>query len=202
MLEKEVYNSISSIKGNVRGAVFQTDAEYIKLMYGLEKLDQLKNTLKKLKSPIDYENMHAMAWYPLSQRVLAFRVIQDIFNWQDEDFKKMGDAAPKYSFIVKLIMKFFIAAKIAIERAPQYWSRHYDIGALKVAEFNEATKHAVIQVHDFDVMPIYCRYLEGYFGRLFMFTLPKHTIKVIETKCMHRGDPFHEYDIAWVAENN
>lgn len=197
MFTKEVCENIAQIKGSVRGAVFQTDAEYIRRCFGQEKLDQLQKILQNFGYPIDYRNIRAMEWHPLSRRVLAFKVMKDLFDWHDEDFKKMGNTAPKYSFIVRLMMKFFISAKIAITHAPQYWSRHYDVGSLTVVEFNEEKKHAVIRINDFKITPIYCRYLEGYFKRLFSFTLPKEIIKITETQCMHHGGSCHEYSIYW-----
>ena len=195
MLTSEACEKLIQIKGHVRGAVFQTDAKFIKLQYGQEKLDQLKNTLHELGHPVEYDTIQPMEWYPLYRRVLSFKVMQDMFHWHDEDFMKMGNAAPKYSFIVKLLMKFFISAKTGVRHAPQYWTRHYDLGSLKVLEFNDEQRFSIIQLHDFMVEPVYCVYLKGYFKRLFAFTLPKHIIRIKETKCMHRGDPYHEFNI-------
>lgn len=202
MPASETYKKLMQIKGHVRGAVFQTDAKYIELHYGQEKLDQLKNTLRELGHPIEYENIQTMEWYPLYLRILSFKVMQDLFKWQVEDFVKMGNAAPKYSFIVKLLMKFFISAKTGLHHAPHYWARHYDIGSLKVLDFDEEQRYSVVRLDDFEVEPLYCYYLKGYFERLFAYTLPKHKIKVKETKCMHHGDPYHEFNITWAPEND
>jgi hypothetical protein len=120
VLTNEACENIIQIKGNVRGAVLQTDAEYIKRYCGQEQFTNLKDTLQRLGYAVDYENISAMEWYPLGRRVLSFRVMQDLFNWQEEEFRKMGNAAPKYSFIVKLLMKFFISPKTGLSNASQY----------------------------------------------------------------------------------
>ena len=200
MLTSDVCDKINQIPGNVRGAVFQTDAKYIKSLYGQQKLDQLKDALNELGQPIAYENIQPMEWYPLCWRVLAFKVIQDLFNWRNDDFMKMGNAAPKYSFIVKLLMKFFISPKIGMANAPHYWKRHYDIGQLRMDEFNEEKQFAIIEIHDFKIDPVFCIYFSGYFKRLFSFILPKKIINIEETKCLHRGDSYHEYNVTWTSE--
>jgi len=182
-----------NIKGKVRGAVFETDAEFVTSRLGKEGLERISRVLAELGYPLAYENINSMEWLPLGLRALSLLVIKDVFNWSDEDIKNMGDAAPKYSFIVKLLMKFFVSPRVAFSHAPEYWIKHYNIGRLVPVHLEEATGNAIIHLHDFNVHPLYCKYLEGYFQRLFKFMYPNKHIEIKETACMCDHSPHHEF---------
>jgi hypothetical protein len=193
MIDKDVVKQMMDIEGRVRGAVFETDASFIKNRFGQEGLDKVKTVLHQLGHPVDYEAVNSMEWLPLGLRALSLLVIKDVFGWDDEQIKEMGDAAPKYSFIVKLLMKFFVSPRLAFSHAPEYWVKHYDTGTLEAVELDEDNGKATIQLYDFNVHPLYCKYLEGYFQRLFKFMYPASHIDIKETKCMCDHSNFHEF---------
>ena len=138
-----------------------------------------------------------MMWYPLRLRVLTFYAMREVLSWSDNDFRTMGFNAPKYSLIVKLLMKFFTSPRTAFNHAPEYWFRHYDVGSLEIDTFNEKECYAVQRIKDFTVPPLYCTYLEGYFKSLYVFTFPGKHITIQETLCASRGDPYHEFRAEW-----
>lgn len=196
-MKKTEIQELLNITGRVRGAVFETDAAYIRNRYGDDGLGRLKAALAEIGQPIEYESVNSMEWLPLGLRALSLLVIKDVFNWNDEKIKEMGDAAPKYSFIVKLLMKFFVSPNIAFRHAPEYWVKHYDTGKLDAVELDEKNGRAIIHLHDFRVHPVYCRYLEGYFQRLFKFMYPNSRIEIKETKCMCNHGAHHEFIVTW-----
>lgn len=197
MLTKEDAQKLVEIEGKVRGAVFQTDAEYIKNKHGQDGLKKVKDELKRLGYPIEYEKIKAMEWRPLGLRAISLLVIKDLFKWEDKDVKLMGNSAPKYSFIIKLLMKFFISIEEAFSHAPEYWEKHYDVGKLEIVELNEEEKYAILYIKDFKIHQVYCKYLEGYFQRIFEFILPDEKVIVKENKCMFKGDDYHEFKGDW-----
>lgn len=197
MLTKEETDRIVQIEGMVRGAVFQTDSAYIRWKEGDEGLDRLEHELHRMGYPIEYEKIKAMEWYSLGLRALSLVVMSNIFNWKIEEFKRMGNNAPKHSFIVKLLMKFFISPGVAFSNAPKYWERQYSIGKLESTELNEKSKYGMVRLKDFKVNTLYCKYLEGYFRRLFQYLFPNEEIEVSEKKCMFRGDEYHAYKVFW-----
>lgn len=197
MLTKEEVQKLFQIEGKVRGAVFQTDAEYIKNKHGEDGLNKVKYELKKLGYPIEYEKIKAMEWQPLGLRAISLLVFKNLFKWKDKDIKLMGNTAPKYSFIIKLLMKFFISVEEAFKNAPEYWEKHYDVGKLEIVELNEDEKYAILHIKDFKVHPVYCKYLEGYLQRIFKFILPNEKVIVKENKCMFKGDDYHEFRGDW-----
>lgn len=193
MIDLENADRFMRLQGRVRGAVFETDAEYVKHRYGPQGLDRVKAALQEFGYDVKYGQISAMEWLPLGLRALSLLVIQDLFSWTDQDIKDMGDAAPKYSFIVKLFMKFFISPRVAFDHAPEYWEKHYDTGQLEAKELNEKKSCAIINLYDFEVHPTYCKYLEGYFQRLFKFMYPSSHVEIKENKCMCRNDRYHEF---------
>jgi hypothetical protein len=194
-MRKTEIDELMKINGRVRGAVFETDAAFIRNRFGDEGLEKVEATLEEIGHPVAYDDVNSMEWLPLGLRALSLLVIKDVFDWNDTEIKEMGDAAPKYSFIVKLLMKFFISPRVAFSHAPEYWVKHYDIGRLEPVELDETTGNAVIHLYDFKVHPLYCRYLEGYFQRLFKFMYPKTRIEIKETKCMCNHSTFHEFRV-------
>ncbi len=197
MLDTKKIDELMNIKGNVRGVVFLTDSAYIRRGYTDAALEKIVRTMKDLGQPIVYSDIKSMMWYPLSLRALSFYVIREVLSWSDDDFRTMGFNAPKYSLIVKLLMKFFTSPRTAFDHAPEYWLRHYDVGTLEIDELNEPERYAVQRIKDFTVPPLYCTYLEGYFKSLYVFTFPGQYVTVQETQCPSRGDPYHEFRAEW-----
>ena len=194
-MKKTEIDALASINGRVRGAVFETDAAYIRNRFGDEGIAKVETALQEMGHPVAYDKVNSMEWLPLGLRALSLLVIKDVFKWSDADIKDMGDAAPKYSFIVKLLMKFFVSPSMAFNHAPEYWVKHYDIGRLDPVELDEVSGNALINLYDFRVHPLYCRYLEGYFQRLFKFMYPNSCITIRETKCMCNHGSHHEFRV-------
>jgi len=197
MVSKDDIATLMATKGRVRGAVFETDAEYIGKKYGSEAVEKVQVCLRDLGYELTYKDVSSMEWMALNLRALSFLVMKDLFRWTDEEFIAMGDAAPKHSFIVKLFMKFFISPSVAFSHAPEYWVKHYDIGRLEATSLDEEKRNAVVHLYDFSLHPLYCRYLEGYFGRLFKFMFPNSRISITETDCICNGDSRHEFLVEW-----
>ncbi len=201
MLTKEDAEDIMKVEGKARGVCFQVDVEYIKKIGGKEGMNKVKKELQKLGYPIEYEKIKATEWRPLRLRILSLLVIKDVLNLSDEDIKTMGDIAPKFSLIAKLFMKALMSPQLAISDVPKYWKKHYTVGEVDVEELNLEKKYMIVCVKDFKLHPVHCKYLEGYFGRLTKFLFPDEKVKAKETKCMFKGDAYHEYKVYWEEES-
>ena len=197
MIKKEEADKLMQMKGEVRGVVFQTDAEYVRAKKGKEGLEEVKEQLKKLGYPINYEEARAMEWFPIGLRALSLLVIKDTFNWNDEEIEMMGNTAPKYSFIMKMLMRYFVSTEQTLKFSPKYWGRHYSVGELEIAEFHDKEKYAIVRVKDFKMPPPLTKYLEGYFCRVLEYTLPGQKVKGEQQKFTYKGDPYDEYRFFW-----
>ena len=130
-ITKEELDNLIKVKGEARGAVFQTDAEYVRLAKGEVGLSKVQEELKRMGHPIDYKNIRATEWYPVGLRAVSLLVIQKVFNWDDKEIEKMGNTAPKYSFIVRLLMKYFLTFPMSYKQSPTYWKNTIPLGSLR-----------------------------------------------------------------------
>jgi hypothetical protein len=197
VITRSEFQDIINLEGQVRGSTLNTDAAFIKSRGGGDGMRKVQETFRQLGYPIEYSHIRDMGWYPICLRVLSLRVIQDVFDLKDDEVKTMGDTAPKFSFIVKVFMKFTGMPEKALTRIPEYWRMHYSVGDIRVDEVNQKKGYLVVQLEDFIIHRIMCRYLEGYFRRLLQFSFTTHEVRSKETKCAFNGAPYHEYNIAW-----
>jgi hypothetical protein len=186
---------IMLIPGMVRGVVFKTDFEYILNKLGEEKALLLKNKLSGWKIPINYQEIKPLDWYPVGLRVISLLAIQETFGWGDKEIFNLGSSSPKYSFPAAMLMKYFVSIRVAVKEASKLWQKHYSVGKLVVAKIDE--KEVVLQLKDFKIHPVLCVSLEGYFFCIAHYVIRSKEITIQETKCVFRGDPFHEYSIKW-----
>ena len=194
---KEEADELMKIEGNVKGVVFRTHASYIRDKEGEKGLRLVEEKMKELGYPVKFSEVEPFRWYRESQTILVILVAKEIFHWRDSDVFDMGNAAPKYSLIVKLLMKYFLSPKTTLRESPKYWMKHYDFGMLEVHEYNEKEKRMSVRIKEYKTHPIVCIFHKGYFLHIAQYVIKSQKIGIEETKCVYRGDPFHEYTVTW-----
>ena len=197
VITRSEFLDIIKLEGHVRGSTLNTDAAFVKSREGKGGVYRIEECFRSLGYPIEYKRIQDMGWYPLCMRVLSLRMIQDVLKLKDDEMVSMGDTAPKFSFIVKVYMKFTNLREHAFSAIPEYWSMHYTVGKMWVGELNEDAGYLLVRLENFNVHPIFCRYLEGYFRRLLQFSFVSHAVRSRETRCSFADAPYHEYQIAW-----
>jgi len=196
-ISKEEIEEIMKHKGEVRGVVFQTDRRFIILKKGEEGLKKVEEETKNLGYPIEYEKVNPLEWYPVGLRVISLIAIKRAFDWQDKDIFEMGNAAPKYSFVVKMLLKYFISLKRSVAEVPNYWRKHFTVGKISCPEFHEDEKWLIIRLEGIKIHPILCTHLAGYFLRIAQYVIRSPKIIIREEKCMFKGDPYHDFLFRW-----
>jgi hypothetical protein len=196
MLTRNEVEEVMRLEGRARGAAFQTDRLYLTKVRGEEGVHALEGKLQTLGYPIRYSTVKAMEWLPVGLRILSLLAIKDLFDWSNDEIKAMGNAAPAYSFIVKLFMKVLGSLELALTRVPDYWRSHYSVGVVE-AELFAAEQRLVLTIKGFKGHPILCKYLEGYFERSLSAVCPRRKIEAVETECVYRGHVHHRYIISW-----
>lgn len=192
----EEIKELKKLNGEVKGVPFITDLEYVRSKKGEEGLKALEKETEKLGWPIRYKEIQSTKWYPIGLRVVSLLACQKVFGWEEKEIFEMGNAAPKRSLIIRILMKYLVSLKKVCEKAPEFWSKHFAFGSCEVPDYNEKEKYIIVHLKDCKIHPLYCIYLAGYILRLFQFVI-KGKAKIEETKCMFRGDPHHEYKIIW-----
>jgi len=194
--QQEETSKLSKIPGEVRGQVFLTDLEYVREKKGENGVSALKQKIKEWEGLIKYEKIKTTEWYPIGLRAISLLAIKEVFSWNEDEITKMGNSAPKYSFIVKMLMKYFLSPERTFDESPKYWEKHYSIGKLEPYKYSLADKMYILRLHDFKIHPLICAYLKGYFVKIGQFT-QKAKLSSEETKCVFKGDPYCEYILKW-----
>lgn len=196
-ITREEIKKLTEIPGKIRGQVFFTDFEYVKQIKGEKEANRLKEKMEEWGNPINYEKIKIAEWYPVGLRAVSLLIIKETFSWDDKEIEELGKSAPKLSFIVKTLMNFFLSIKRSFQESPNYWRKHYLIGELIPAEINEEKKYFYLHLKNFKVHPIICIYLTGFFCTIASFVLKTTKVKCKETKCVFKGDGYHEFLIRW-----
>jgi hypothetical protein len=197
VITRAEFQEIIKLEGQVRGSALKTDAACVESREGKEGLHKVEQSFRQLGYPIEYKQFKGMGWYPLCLRVLSLCVIRDTFDMDDSEIQTMGDIAPKFSFLVKVFMKFTGVSGNVVDSVPDYWRMHYSIGDVRVSKIDDRAGYLLVQLANFRVHPVLCRYFEGYFRRLLQFSFVNQNVESQETKCAFNGDPCHEYRITW-----
>lgn len=197
MIPESEFKSIIEIPGEVRGAAFLTDAEYIHAVRGGDGLRQIESSLGSYGIQLSYGAIRAMQWLPLRTRALSMVMMREHFGWQENDFHAMGDIGPKHSFIIRLMGRFVASPKAVFESAPAYWKKYYTVGSIEQVTIDLERRLWAFRLINFKVHVMYCWYLKGYFSRLIQHTIPKQKITVEEVRCIFKGDDVHEFKCGW-----
>ncbi len=184
------------IEGEARGVTLKSDWSYIKNRFGDEGLEKLEKRMKKLGYPLKFEKIKDTKFYPLGVDLLSILAIKEIFNFDSKDLEKMGEEEVKFSIFAKLFFKYLVSLEKVAEECSKMFSKHYTRGKIKVKELNKKEHYAKIKLVDFNIHPVYCSALKGYFKGMVDLALGKN-VSVEETKCFYRGDSFHEFVISW-----
>jgi len=194
---KQIAKELMSIKGNIRGEGILTDIEYIRYRKGEKEIKMLEDKLKELGQPINFDEISPMEWYPVGWDVFKTLCLKEVFNWSDKDIFEMANFAPKVSFLVKMLMKYFLSAERSFKESPKYWKQHFDFAELEPYQYNEKEKFMIFRVKDFKIHPIMCVVVAGYFLRMAQFVLKSKKVSIKETKCVFKGASCDEYLINW-----
>lgn len=194
-LEEEIERT-KRIKGNGIGAAVLSHLHFIREKEGEEGIKKVQVRLRELGYNIDFNEIKAMERVPLAFSYMVVLAAREIFNWNDKDIFEMGNSAPKYSFIVKMLLKYFISLKDIFRQASNGWEKHYDVGELEAYKFNEREKYMILRLKH-DCPPTICLFYCGYFLRLAQYGLKGGGITIKETMCVNKGDTLHEFLISW-----
>lgn len=200
LIKKEIKESMEA-PGKIKGASFRGDLEYILGKKGKEGLKAVEKETERLGHLIEYEKIKETDWYPVGLRVVSFAAIMNVFNWGKKELAEIAETAPKVSFVVRLFMKYFISPEQVFRKAAsRMWNRYYNVGFLEATDFKRTKKdgYAILRIKDFKLHPLYCFFLGHFFIGVFKLSEPRFKeIAFEETKCMFKGDDYHEYLIKW-----
>jgi len=171
---------------------------YLKRKSGEEKYKNILDVLKQAGFEMpSIDRYNDMDWIPASWPTIFMVGAQRVLGWKDEDFFRMGHDLLAFSPFIRLFIKIFVSPQKSIEKAAEKWNGHYSKGRIAIEEYDEIKKQAVARLFDFKKHPLTCMYLMGSFTKTIGLITGSKNVVFSETKCMFKGDPFHEFQFKW-----
>ncbi|OGZ17617.1 MAG: hypothetical protein A2Z78_00485 [Candidatus Nealsonbacteria bacterium RBG_13_36_15] len=197
LISKTEIEEIIKNKGEVIGASFKEDLEFILEKEGKEGLKKLEEEMKKLGYPIDFKKIKSFQWYPLSLNMLYLVVAKDVFDWPDDLFRENGRFSARISLIARIMMKYIISLERCFNEAGNFWQKYYTVGRLTTENFDKKNRTAFLVLKDFTGHPVFCHVLEGYFWQVISYVVPKEKLKVKEIECIFKEGKTHKFQVTW-----
>jgi len=193
---KELADKMMQSTTRVLGGVLETHGKYIVYKEGAEGLKQVEQKMTELGHPLSFKDIKNFDYYPIGIVSLPVVIAKKIFHWQDKDIFEMGSFAPKYSAVIKLILKYFVSVEKLAHESSKAWTKHNTTGDL-VCDFNEAKKQIILKLTFDPLDPLFCLFFQGYFLTVFKLVIRGKNINIQETRCAFNGAPYHEFLISW-----
>ena len=194
---EETVAKLKKIKGKVRGSCSESMVNYLRAIGKEKYFPKIQEKLREYGSEERMEQIDSLKWYPIAFEVVLIFSIKEVLNWEEKEIKELGKNVPKMSMVVKLLMKYFLSAKRSYRETPTYWKKHFNFGEILTPEFNEKEKYFILRIKDFNLHPLYCKFLEGYFETMATFVIRAKNFESKEIRCSFKGHPYHEFKISW-----
>jgi hypothetical protein len=195
IISKEEFDELMRIKGKTAGVAIREHKAFILKEKGREGLKKLENTIVGLGYP-GYRKIKPMSFYPVGLYALTLMVVKRLFNFDDKKFEEMGRFNAKLSIVIRFFMRFLISLDKAVKGVSKMWRRYYTIGSLRVIDQDERKRYGILRLENFNLHPLHCQVSKGYFSTILEMIVKKSVI-CEETKCVHRGDEYHEFLLKW-----
>ncbi len=193
---KEEIERLKKIKGELRGSGIKEELDFVLKEEGEEGIKKLENGLAELGFSLKRDEIKMMSFYPLSLYAITQFLMKKLFNWNNEKLQEMGRFESKSSLIMRLFMKYFASVETAAEQVSGMWRKYYTVGNLSIVKIDQEDRSAILRLEDFYCHDINCETLKGYFASVVQMVIGKK-VECQETKCVHRGDEYHEFLLKW-----
>ena len=196
-LTKEEVQRIAKIKGNVHGSILKAYHQFIVDNIGQEGAKEIEKRLAGLGCDIKFKEAFTFKWYPKAFSSLICLAFLEVAGWDENDAFKVGYAAPAYSILTKLLMKYLSIERI-LKESNRHWRQHFDFGEIKCVDYNKQKNYAILRLYGFKKFhPTVYIYILGYLTRLIEMATKSKKVKVEQTKSLYNNDSYDEFKITW-----
>jgi len=195
IISREEFNKLMKIKGETIGIAIREHKKFILNQEGREGLKKVEDIISDIGYP-EYRNIKPRKFYPIGLYTLTLIVAKRVFNWDDEKFEEMGRFNAKMSLILRILMRFLVSLDVAAGKVPIMWRRYYTVGNLRTMEYDKEKRYVILRLEDFTLHPFHCKLQAGYFSTIVQIIV-KDIVTCEETKCVHKGDEYHEFLLKW-----
>jgi len=195
---KEEVSRLLNMKGKERGADYKYLVDYVVSKERESGFKKIKKELEKINYNLpDEKKIDNMDWLPISLTNIFLVATVKVFNWQEKDIINIGRGVVPSSPLVKFFIKHFLSPQKTIKKATENaWSKHYSKGKIEMKKFDKKKKEIILKISDMDWHPLTCIYHIGSLGGIVELIVGKK-IKGEETKCIYKGNKYHEFKFNW-----
>jgi len=196
MISREEINELMKIKGEVRGIAMKNTADFVLKKEGREGLQKLEKVMAELGYPINYNRIKSIGFYPLNLLGLTLLVTQRLFKYTYEDLHEMGRFRSRAYVFIKIFINYFFSFEKAIKKVPEMWKKYFTVGELEAIDFDKKKKRGILRLKNYCLHPVQCAVMTGIYANMIQM-LVKSKVTCKETKCIHKGDKYHEFVLEW-----
>ena len=192
IISKEELNELMKLEGKVRGMAIRSIINFILKERGEEGLKKFKDAIINLGFSIKHEEIKLMEFYPINLWVVFLLTTKRLFGLGDKEVEEIGKFESKTSLVLRLSMRYFFSADRVVKEAPNMWRKAITAGDIKITEYDEDKKYAILKLKNLRTHPIQCQFFKGYFSSVVQMII-KNPTTCEETKCPHKDDEYHEF---------
>jgi len=198
IISKEELEEFKKIKGEIRGMALKSALDFVLKREGRDGLRKVENVMIDLGYPVEHNKINIMNFYSLIVETILFAVIKELFNYNEKDFYEMGEFQFRMPITIRLYMKYLSSVNSVVKAASKMYRIYFTIGNLGISEYNEKEKYMIVKLEDFyfHAAYLYCQIFRGFFPSVIQMVV-KTPVSCKETKCVDRGDEYHEFLLKW-----
>lgn len=196
-LQKEL-EELKKLPGKQRGEHLKYIIDYIKSEKGEEGLQKIENTLQRADFDIgEVDKIRDTQWVSESIARAFLVAATRIFEWDEKKVFEIGRQAMIQSSVVKIFLNFFLSPEKTIRKGIKQWRNHFSRGELELKTLDKDNKKGVLVLKDFPTHHLDCVFFQGFFKQMLEVMTGSNHVDIQETKCMNRGDDYHEFSFQW-----
>jgi predicted hydrocarbon binding protein len=197
IISEEEARKFMGIPGEVKGLFLITKADYVRKNEGEEGVKKLEQAMVDFGHPLKYKDIKSTAFYPVGLFMFHFTALHRLFGYDEKRLSEMGKVEAKNSsLLIRIFLSHFASLERLAQVVPKMWRDQFSIGSLNAVKIDKIGKQFVVRLDDFIGDPYMCSSLMGYFSVIIGMVVGE-TVNCEETKCVHRGDSYHEFLLKW-----
>jgi predicted hydrocarbon binding protein len=195
---KKTIERLKSLEGNIRGCCLKSMVDALLEAKEEKFLPAIQQKLTEYGFEEDLRKIGALKWYPVAFIIASIFSFYEVLNWEESDIKEAGRNCPNSSAqILFRLSVYTISFEKVFQKLSYFWQKLVGLGELESVELNEEEKYGIVRIKKFPIHPLYCVFIKGFgegFGKLL---IKSEKVSVEETKCIHKGDKYHEFVVRW-----